>query len=162
MLPAPADFDLPRHSHYSGVIPMVFQHSGGRDFDLSRHSHYSGVIPRWCFNIVPLAPVRSLPSSFVRLQQFVCETFQFGPRETSQFVPRYVRCETSSVRSAKSHTQSGRTAKSHKRSGRTAKSHTRSRVELVRSLTNEVVELQSLTNESGRTVKSHKRSDQLR
>ena len=119
MLPAPADFDLPRHSHYSGVIPMVFQHSGGRDFDLSRHSHYSGVIPRWCFNIVPLAPVRSLPSSFVRLQQFVCETFQFGPRETSQFVPRYVRCETSSVRSAKSHTQSGRTAKSHKRSGRT-------------------------------------------
>ena len=39
------DFDLPRHSHYSGVIPMVFQHSGGRDFDLPRHSHYSGVIP---------------------------------------------------------------------------------------------------------------------
>ena len=39
------DFDLPRHSHYSGVIPMVFQHSGGRDFDLTRHSHYSGVIP---------------------------------------------------------------------------------------------------------------------
>ena len=27
------------------VIPMVFQHSGGRDFDLPRHSHYSGVIP---------------------------------------------------------------------------------------------------------------------
>ena len=26
-------------------IPMVFQHSGGRDFDLPRHSHYSGVIP---------------------------------------------------------------------------------------------------------------------
>ena len=24
---------------------MVFQHSGGRDFDLPRHSHYSGVIP---------------------------------------------------------------------------------------------------------------------
>ena len=23
----------PRHSHYSGVIPMVFQHSEGRDFD---------------------------------------------------------------------------------------------------------------------------------
>ena len=21
------DFDLPRHSHYSGVIPVVFQHS---------------------------------------------------------------------------------------------------------------------------------------
>ena len=21
------DFDLPRHSHYSGVIPMVFEHS---------------------------------------------------------------------------------------------------------------------------------------
>ena len=39
------DFDLPRHSHYSGVIPMVFQHSGGRDFDLPRHSHYSGVNP---------------------------------------------------------------------------------------------------------------------
>ena len=39
------DFDLPRHSHYSGVIPMVFEHSGGRDFDLPRHSHYSGVIP---------------------------------------------------------------------------------------------------------------------
>ena len=48
------------------------------DFDLPRHSHYSGVyIPRWCFNIS--APVRSLPSSFVRLlQQFVCETFQFA------------------------------------------------------------------------------------
>ena len=28
-----------------GVIPMVFEHSGGRDFDLPRHSHYSGVIP---------------------------------------------------------------------------------------------------------------------
>ena len=28
------DFDLPRHSHYSGVIPMVFEHSaGGRDFE---------------------------------------------------------------------------------------------------------------------------------
>ena len=39
------DFDLPRHSHYSGVIPMVFEHSAGRDFDLPRHSHYSGVIP---------------------------------------------------------------------------------------------------------------------
>ena len=39
------DFDLPRHSHYSGVIPMVFEHSGGRDFDLPRHSHYSGVVP---------------------------------------------------------------------------------------------------------------------
>ena len=39
------DFDLPRHSHYSGVIPMVFEHSGGRDFDLPRHSHHSGVIP---------------------------------------------------------------------------------------------------------------------
>ena len=24
---------------------MVFQHSGGRDFDLPRHFHYSGVIP---------------------------------------------------------------------------------------------------------------------
>ena len=24
---------------------MVFEHSGGRDFDLPRHSHYSGVIP---------------------------------------------------------------------------------------------------------------------
>ena len=36
---------LPRHSQYSGVIPMVFEHSGGRDFDLPRHSHYSGVIP---------------------------------------------------------------------------------------------------------------------
>jgi hypothetical protein len=34
-----------RHSHYSGVTPMVFQHSGGRDFDLPRHSHYSGVTP---------------------------------------------------------------------------------------------------------------------
>ena len=50
---------LPRHSHYSGVIPMVFQHSGGRDFDLPRHSHYSGVIQGlslWCFNIVPGGP----------------------------------------------------------------------------------------------------------
>ena len=42
--PTGRDFDLPRHSHYSGVISMVFQHSGGRDFDLPRHSHYSGVI----------------------------------------------------------------------------------------------------------------------
>ena len=38
------DFDLfpdtpIEHSHYSGVIPMVFQNSGGRDFDLPRHSH---------------------------------------------------------------------------------------------------------------------------
>ena len=83
-LEAGRDFDLPRHSHYSGVIPMVsfqhnsggrdfefltfpdhtdtlsrlfsgvipmvFQHSGGRDFDLPRHSHYSGVIPM-VFNI---------------------------------------------------------------------------------------------------------------
>ena len=24
------DFDLPRHSHYSGVIPMVFEHSVNR------------------------------------------------------------------------------------------------------------------------------------
>ena len=36
---------FPAHSHYSGGIPMVFQHSGGRDFDLPRRSHYSGVIP---------------------------------------------------------------------------------------------------------------------
>ena len=41
------DFDRPRHSHYSGVIPMVFEHSGGRDLDLPRHSHYSGVIPMY-------------------------------------------------------------------------------------------------------------------
>ena len=52
------DFDLPRHSHYSRVIPMVFQHSGGRDFDLPRPLSQtlletlpllkgnSGVIPR--------------------------------------------------------------------------------------------------------------------
>ena len=52
------DFDLPRHSHYSRVIPMVFQHSGGRDFDLPRPLSLtllealpllkgnSGVIPR--------------------------------------------------------------------------------------------------------------------
>ena len=47
-------FPLPQTlSHYSGVIiPMVFQHSGGRDFDLPRHSHYSGVIPMVWFNIV--------------------------------------------------------------------------------------------------------------
>ena len=32
------DFDHPRHSHYSGVIPMVFQHSRERDFDHPRHS----------------------------------------------------------------------------------------------------------------------------
>ena len=41
------DFDLPTSQtlpRYSGVISMVFQHSGGRDFDLPRHSHYSGVI----------------------------------------------------------------------------------------------------------------------
>ena len=35
---------------------MVFQHSGGRDFDLPRHSHYSGNCTQglslWCFNIV--------------------------------------------------------------------------------------------------------------
>ena len=41
---------FPDRSHYSGVIPMVFEHSGGRDFDLPRHSHStqlsgSGVIP---------------------------------------------------------------------------------------------------------------------
>ena len=33
-----------RHSHYSGVIPMVFEHSGGRDSEIdlprvSSHSH---------------------------------------------------------------------------------------------------------------------------
>ena len=45
-----------KHSHYSGVIPMVFQHSGGRDFDQSQTlplaTTHSGVIPIWCFNIV--------------------------------------------------------------------------------------------------------------
>ena len=48
------DFDLPRHSHYLGVIPMVFQHSGGRrDFDLPRHSPLLRRLSRlWCFNIV--------------------------------------------------------------------------------------------------------------
>ena len=42
---------FPDTAHYSGVIPMVFEHSGAggrRDFDLrslETHSHYSGVIP---------------------------------------------------------------------------------------------------------------------
>ena len=31
------------------VLNMVM-YCGGRDFDHPRHSHYSGVIPHWCFN----------------------------------------------------------------------------------------------------------------
>ena len=61
-------FDLPRHSHYSGVIPMVFQHSGGRDFDLvPRHSHYSAGVTQglslWCFNIVGGGEILTFPDT---------------------------------------------------------------------------------------------------
>jgi hypothetical protein len=45
-----ASFTVPPTTQ--GLSLWCFTHSGGRDFDHPRHSHYSGVIPRWCFNIV--------------------------------------------------------------------------------------------------------------
>ena len=43
------------HDTLSGLSPCrmwCVQHGGGRDFDLPRHSHYSGVIPMVYFNIL--------------------------------------------------------------------------------------------------------------
>ena len=45
-----------------GLSIWVFQHSGGRDFDLPRHSHYSGVISmvfQHSARAPPLAPQRA-------------------------------------------------------------------------------------------------------
>ena len=49
----PYSVEVKRYTTHSGVIPMwCVQHGGGRDFDLPRHSHYSGVIPMVYFNIL--------------------------------------------------------------------------------------------------------------
>ena len=91
------DFDLhPRHSHYSGVIPMVFQHSGGRDFDLPRHSHYSGVIPMVFQHSVVAFHVRRETRKGIK--QFVCNKQGIVPCANSEvracivaFVIRFTR-----------------------------------------------------------------------
>ena len=45
-----AGITLTTHNSGRVMFPMVFEHSGGRDFDLPRHSHYSGVIFPECLS----------------------------------------------------------------------------------------------------------------
>ena len=41
------DFDLPRHSHYSGVIPMVFEHSAAVSAAEPREHRGCGTVPEY-------------------------------------------------------------------------------------------------------------------
>ena len=73
----------------------VFEHSGGRDFDLPRHSHYSGVIPMVFEHSVP-APVSRMQYRFTNrtLPQFPSK---HRPLTTGRHRVIVVRARISSV-----------------------------------------------------------------